>query len=696
MNYIKIYFNKNFNFSNNNTKENLLKEIGLLKIECKLNKTNFIFENEKQAEILVKRVVEKKDINSISLAIDAVISYQKNSVLRKYLAYIYFIKNEYLNCLALATSSFSINDKDYANLVLIGASLNAINNKELAEKFYAYGIEKWPENEEILNNAGKNYNEIGLYDVAAICLSKALKIKPNYYAAHNNFANSLIKLGDKNGALHHYKKSLIIQKTQEAYLNIGNIYKKEGDITEALDNYRKAESFDNKSAILYNNIAGLYKDIGRWDQANEYYKLAIELDPSDLTLTSNYLFTRAIYMPQGQEYYSEAKKFATRFEINSSKNIIINDIRKQKIKVRVGFISGDFWSHPVSYFLESFLPYLNRNEIDLIAFSTVIYTDSITNILRPHFINWHSLVGMSDQKAAELIRKNEIDLLIDLSGHTAENRLGIFKYRPARFSATWLGFPMTTGLTCIDYFIGDSTISPLAKQSNFTEKIINLDSVFCCFKQPTPTDESIPIFPNERNEKFTYGSFNKLSKITDKTIELWSKILKSDVHTRLYLNSPIYKDSAILRSVSDRFIRQGVFLNQLIFDSFPAGRRDLVLKGYSNIDVVLDTNPYPGGTTSVEAIWMGRPVVTLLGDTAISRIGASINKACGYDDLIATNEDEFVNKALQIRENFHLNSKSTDFRKILLKTPLFDGTLFAESFIKMVNSIVKNKIDISN
>lgn len=695
MKYLSLYLSNKINVKVLNKKD-LLDAIGSLKIQINLTSSGKKFSNEQVAEFHTKNIVGKiqnyKISDAISEATDAVINYRENPNLRKYLAYLFFLEKKYEACLSVSSSAFQLNENDSANIILMGVSLNALNYKNLAEKIYSFGILKWPHNYEILNNAGKNYNEMGFYDKAAICLSRAIHLKEDYHAAHNNFANALIKLGNQDGALHHYLRSLEIKNSQEANLNIGNIYKKKGNVTKALEYYNKSESFDVKSAVMFNNIAGLYKDIGLWSKANEYYLKAIDLDKKDLTLSSNYLFTRAICIPIASVYFEEAKKLSYRFESGLNELKRINKFENIKNrKYRIGFVSGDFWSHPVSYFLESFLSYLDKNSVELIAYSSVIYTDMVTQRLRPNFDDWFQIVGMSDKEAAELISKHQIDLLIDLSGHTAENRLGIFGYKPAYKSATWLGFPMTTGLSSIDYFLGDEIISPENMQKYFSEKIVNFQKVFCCFNAPTTLEHEIPIYPSNVNDHFTFGSFNKLSKITDKTIEIWSNLLILNNKYRLYLNSPNYNDNKIILSVLDRFKKNGVEKSQIIFDAYPAGRRDLVLQGYKNIDVVLDTTPYPGGTTSVEAIWMGRPVVTLLGETSISRIGASINSACGFQELIANNCDEFISIAQHVEQNFHKYKQiDGNFRKKLMLSPAFNGQQFANAFLKVVETIIND------
>jgi protein O-GlcNAc transferase len=562
---------------------------------------------------------------------------------------------------------------------------------QLAAKTYALGLIKWPLNVELLNNAGKNMNEMGLYDKAAVYLSKALKENWKFHPAHNNFGNALWKMEQKDGAKYHYEYSIKLHKSPEAFLNLGNIYKREGNITKAIEFYKFAENHGINSPVLFNNMGGLYKDIGNFTLSNSCYEKAMNLAPTDMTIVSNYLFSRALFLDKKLDYYQEATKQCLKFPSSIQDKLRIQTELNPTIKI--GFISGDFWSHPVSYFLQSFLKFLDKNQIELHAFPTVIHEDYVTKLLRNDFKSWTCIAGVSDELAANHIAHANLDILIDLSGHSAENRLKIMTYRPCRIQATWLGFPMTTGLSCIDYFMGDQIISPISDQDYFSERIINFKSIFCCFNAPTPIDDPIPHYPFLSNTYITFGSFNKLGKITQQTIELWSAVLSVVPDSKLYLNSFNFSDDEIKKLFISKFSQAGINEDRLILDVYPAGRRDLVLPGYKNIDVVLDATPYPGGTTSVEAIWMGRPVVTLIGDTAISRIGATINHAIGNSDFNASDKTEFVEIAKSIQSNFSAYIKnSTQFRSNLLNTSLFNGENFAHEFMNIIARMAKKNI----
>jgi predicted O-linked N-acetylglucosamine transferase (SPINDLY family) len=318
--------------------------------------------------------------------------------------------------------------------------------------------------------------------------------------------------------------------------------------------------------------------------------------------------------------------------------------------------------------------------IELVAYSNLIEKDedSLTNELKNFFFQWHRTKNMSDLELINLIRHDKINLLIDLSGHSAKSRLPIFINRPAPLQVTWAGYLDTTGLKEIDYIIADPFVVDKTQESLFVEKVWRLPEIWNSFSQPNYNIE-VSTLPAIKNKFITFGSFNNLNKINNSVIKLWSRLLKKIPKSKLFLkykslNIDFYKNSII-----NKFYDCGVQKEQLILeDSSP--REDL-LKTYNRIDISLDPFPYSGGTTNFESIWMGVPILVLKGKKFISKCGESINHNLEMSDWIAENNEDFIFKAIRICSDFKkLSDLRSNLRFKAINSPLFDTKKFAKNF----------------
>ena len=259
------------------------------------------------------------------------------------------------------------------------------------------------------------------------------------------------------------------------------------------------------------------------------------------------------------------------------------------------------------YFLESFLGEVDRRHVALIAYPTINKTDDLTERIRPYFSKWQPLVGLSDEEAAKRIHEDGVHILIDLAGHTAGNRLPVFAYKPAPVQVTWLGYFATTGVKEIDYILGDPYVTPEREADHFVEKIWALPETYCCFSPPVGAPEVNPL-PALSNGYVTFGCFNNLAKVNERVIELWGRVLQAVPGSKLMLKTKALADEAVRKRITEQFQAQGVAPDRLILEG-PAPRVEL-LGAYGRVDIALDPFPYPGGTTSAEALWMGVPVLT--------------------------------------------------------------------------------------
>ena len=385
-----------------------------------------------------------------------------------------------------------------------------------------------------------------------------------------------------------------------------------------------------------------------------------------------------------------AKEFRSSLKPIKNDLLIKYQFNKKPKKLRIGFVSGDLREHPVGFFLLDTLNHLKNENLELIAYSNSQIEDDINKKLRSHFNNWRAIKSKSDMDVINTIRKDGIHILIDLSGHSDQNRLPIFINRPAPIQASWISYPGTTGIPEIDYMIGDSFVTPENEIKHFAERIFRLPNMWVCF---TPPDSDIKISepPVIKNGYVTFGSFNHLSKINKKVISLWSKILKSIPKSRIFLKTKQLNDSYLKKKIIDEFKENGVNLNSIILEG--NSPRNEMLNSYNKIDIALDPFPYSGGVTSLEAIWMGVPVLTKKGFRFVSHTTESINHNSGMSDWVANDENEYVKKAIQFSKDLELLTNiNKNLRQKALKSPLFNSAVFAKQLNKALWEMWNNFI----
>jgi predicted O-linked N-acetylglucosamine transferase (SPINDLY family) len=287
-------------------------------------------------------------------------------------------------------------------------------------------------------------------------------------------------------------------------------------------------------------------------------------------------------------------------------------------------------------------------------------------------------VELSDEKLAQQIRDDGIDILIDLSGHTGHNRLLMFAWKPAPIQLTWLGYFASTGLAAMDYLLADPWMVPAAETDHFIEKIWYMPESYLCFTAPY-FDICVEPLPALNHSHITFGCFNNLNKMNDAVVALWVKVLRAVPNSRLFLKTGQLDEASMRHSVAQRFAEHGIDASRLILES--ASPRAELLAAYNRVDIALDPFPYPGGTTSAEALWMGVPVLTLAGDRFLSRMGESILQNVGLSDWIAADADDYVARAVRHAGNISgLAALRDGLRQQVLASPLFDAPRFAHHF----------------
>ena len=445
--------------------------------------------------------------------------------------------------------------------------------------------------------------------------------------------------------------------------------------------YRRALELDPAFPEAHNNLGSLLKDLGRLDEAACHYDRAVDLRPDYFAAYSNRLFTRNYIVQQSPDTLCGlARQYGDLVTRHAGRVPVVPRASPPAGRLRIGLVSGDLRNHPVAYFLEAQLRAADTTRLEFVAFPTQPVEDEVTTRIKDCCADWEPIYALDDKAAAELIRASGVQVLLDLSGHTAHNRLPVFAHRPAPVQASWLGYFATTGVAEMDYVIGDPHVAPPGEAHHFTETVWCLPEIYYCFTPPA-TNVEVSAPPALSTGRLTFGCFNNLSKINDAVVALWACVLDAVPDSRLLLKAPQLHDETVRRRTDARFAVHGINGNRLLLE--PSSPRDAYLRAYHGIDIALDPFPFPGGTTSCEALWMGVPVLTRRGDRFLSHAGETILHNAGLSDWVAQDDDDYLAKAMQFGSDLvALGSLRGRLRQQVLASPLFDAPRFAQHFEK--------------
>lgn len=565
----------------------------------------------------------------------------------------------------------------YSNL---GITLQELGRLIEAETCYREAIRLKPDFAEAYANLGSALRDLGHFGEAESYYREAIRLKLDFAEAHSNLSVALRELGHLHKSEAYSREAIRLKPGYaEAYSNLGITVQELGRLSEAETCYRDAIFLKPDYVEAHSNLGNVLKDLGRLCEAEACYREAIRLKPdfarahSNLLLTLNYKATLST-----TEALIEARYYGAKVSAKAALKYSSWLTALDSNKIRVGFVSGDLRNHPVGYFIEGLLQHLDKTQFELYAFPTSPNVSDLTTRIKTHFQKWVPIFGKTDVEAAAAIHSLGVHILIDLSGHTANTRLPVFAYKPAPVQASWLGYFATTGLPEMDYIIGDPYVTPESEKSHFTESLWQLPESYLCFSSP---HEKLVVgdLPAMSNGFVTFGCFNNLTKMNDAVVSVWAKILKALPDSKLFLKTKQLSDAKTVTNTKSRFGAHGISSERLILEG-PAPRLQL-LESYNRVDIALDPFPYPGGTTSAEALWMGVPVLTLKGDRFLSHLGESIAHNVEHSHWIAKSQEDYVDKAIKLSANIQmLASIRRDLRKQVLKSPLFDAERFAKNF----------------
>jgi predicted O-linked N-acetylglucosamine transferase (SPINDLY family) len=513
-------------------------------------------------------------------------------------------------------------------------------------------------------------------DAAIAAAGRALALDPGHADAHNNLGNALKDSGRRDEAILAYSRAIALRPDHaEAQTNLGNALWEKGQLDEARAAARRALELKPDSAQACNALGNVCKEQGRLDEALGWFRKAIEVDPDCAVAASNLLFTLHYHSDlDAQAILAEHRAWAWHFAEPLAAQIRPHDNdRTPDRRITVGFLSPDFRSHPVGHSLLPFFSARNRRQFEIVGYCDVRRPDAVTRRLEALSDRWHATAGLSDRQLAELIRTDRIDILVDLALHTAGNRMLVFARKPAPLQLTMLGLPATTGLATMDYRLTDPFLDPPGlTDDDYTEQSIRLPH---CFWPYQPPDESPPVgeLPARENGFVTFGCLNQFSKLTRPALRLWRDILQALPGSRLLIQAQPGSHLDPVRSLFERGVIAGdrvEFVAKL--------PRHQYFQRFHRIDLALDPFPYNGHTSTLDSLWMGVPVITLVGRTGVGRGGVSLLSNAGLPGFIAGTPDRYVDLAVRWASDLPaLAALRAGLRERMMASPMLDGRQFA-------------------
>ena len=542
---------------------------------------------------------------------------------------------------------------DYLEALMKLADLQKqMSQGEDAEAHYRAALYLRPDLPELHYGMGAVLTERGEFAAALGSMREALRLRPDFAAAHHKLGFVFKHMGRLAEAESSYREALRCDPASPQHHNtLGLFLVEQSRWDEAVASFQEALRHRPDYAEALNNLGKCYREQGCLDEALACLRRAAELRPdlySDLLLT---LHLAATYDPEAT--FAEHRRWAEQFLAgvpplggsgpNTASRRDSNTNRDPDRRLRLGYVSGDFREHVLGRYSAAVIAAHDRGQFEVFCYANVRREDTLTERISASADHWRSLVGLSDAQAVQLILADQIDLLIDLAGHIAYNRLGVFAQKPAPVQVTHYGYPHSTGLAAIDYRLTDSYCDPPGRTERFhCEKLERLPEASWCYV-PGPSPEVGPL-PAHEAGAVTFACLGTLAKVTEPMIGLWAQILQALPRARMVLRTGA--GSAGDERVRAAFARHGVEKDRVTLA--PKLSTEAYYRRFYEADICLDTYPYTGHTTTADALWMGVPVVTLAGPTCVTRLGVSTLVLAGLEDLVTESPAAYVETAIRL------------------------------------------------
>jgi predicted O-linked N-acetylglucosamine transferase (SPINDLY family) len=650
-----------------------------------------------QAQTLYRQILEQRPKHAGALHYLGVVEYQSGhldvavDLMRRAIA----IKPEYAEAYSnLATALRDIGQfeeaaaacrraialrPDYAEAYsTLGNALRDQGQMEEAVAVYRRAVALKPNLAEAFFNLGNALRELGQLDEAVAAFGHAIAVRPNYAEAYNASGLALRSMGQIERAIAAFRQAIVLlPQSAEAYSNLGMALRDVGQLDESIAACRQAIALKPEFPEAFVNLGIALRVQGRSAEAIGAYRQAIALRPGYAEAHSNLVY--ALHFDPGYDARSIALEHDrwNRQHAEPLKKFIqphAND-RNSDRRLRIGYVSPDFREHPIGRFLLPLLANHDKSQFEVFAYAQVLVPDSTTQRLRSYVDHWRNITGTSDAQAADLIRKDQIDVLVDLTMHMALNRLLVFARKPAPVQITYLAYCSSTGLQTIDYRLSDPYMDPPGgDESIYSERTIRLPDTYWCY-EPIIANSQVDPLPASQRGFVTFGSLNNFCKASEPALAAWITLLRNVPNSQLLLHA---LEGSHRQRLRDRLEREGIDPTRVRFASFMPTQQYFDL--YRLIDIALDTFPYGGGTTTCDALWMGVPTISLAGKTGVGRGGLSILSNIGLSELVADSEQTYVQLASGLASDVaRLSQLRSTLRQRMQRSSLMDAPRFARN-----------------
>ena len=462
----------------------------------------------------------------------------------------------------------------------------------------------------------------------------------------------------------------------EAHNNLGIILEEQGQLDAAVVSFEKALAIRPDFAEAYNNIGNVFWDQGRLKEAIESCREAARLQPEAPFRRSSLLFALLSHPEYDAEALQNEQRQWDRQHGEPRRPYIrphTNDPDPNR-RLRIGYVSPDLREHPIGHFLLPLIEQHDHAAFEIICYADIARPDAVTERLRAQADHWHRTETLSEEQMAALVREDRIDILVDLALHSAGNRLPVFAHKPAPVQVSFAGYPGATGLAAIDCRLSDRFLDPPGQKAHSSEEVIRLPDSFWLFAPPDDSPE-VNVLPAHDAGLITFGCLGKFGKVNERVLQLWARVLRAAPESQIR----VLTGEGSHRQTTRQILRElGVDTARVDFVGRQSRRDYLSL--YHHVDIILDTFPYNGHNTSLDALWMGVPVVSLVGETGVSRGGLSILSNVGLPELAAQTEDEYVRIAAELASDLpRLANLRAALRDRLQASPLMDAPRFARN-----------------
>ena len=572
---------------------------------------------------------------------------------------------------------------------LLGVSLQGQSRVNEAIECYRAAAKLRPQFAAAHYNLGTLLRVRGHVDESILELKQATVLDPDFFAAWNNLGNAYEDRLDFALAADAYRQAMRLEpKSAQTNFNLANALRDMADPDGAIAAYQKAIELKSDYVEAQHNLAAVLKDTGRLDEAIQIWQRLLESHP-DPFIESNYIYSlhfdpdydaKKLYQAHARWNQRYAGALAPQMPVfpnardpNRGSTPSTNSVQagSPQGRLRIGYVSPDLREHPVGRFLHSLLSHHDRGNFEIFCYTDLQHADALTARLKSHTDIWRSTVGLSDEQLAQLVRQDRIDILVDLTMHMRGSRLLAFARKPAPVQVTYLAYCGTTGLETMDYRLTDAYLDPVGSdESVYSEKSVRLRS-YWCYEAPSDSP-AVEMPPCLKSGTITFGCLNNFNKITPATLDVWARVMQVVPNSRLILYS---SPGSHRQRTCEQVARNNINANRLEF--VPLMRLNEYLAQYHQIDIALDPFPYPGGTTTCDALWMGVPVITLAGQTAVSRAGVSILSNVGLSELVARTTEEYVEAAAALAvDPRRLAELRSSLRQRMRTSPLMDARAF--------------------